>query len=132
MEAPMIMASKATAPTTIPAIVPVEGPRLGFCIWAGDVIGGLVQRAGELVEDWILSVTDVVDDVEEEVLEGDLTNRDVADSVVKSVVDAAIDVVDAGFADTEEELVVELTVESSLVLVEDALLVLEWDVVNKE
>jgi hypothetical protein len=70
-------------------------------------------------------VTDVVDDVEEEVLEGDLTNRDVADSVVKSVVDAAIDVVDAGFADTEEELVVELTVESSLVLVEDALLVLE-------
>jgi hypothetical protein len=41
------------------------------------------------------------------------------------VVGAAIDVVDAGFADTEEELVVELTVESSLVLVEDALLVLE-------
>jgi hypothetical protein len=70
-------------------------------------------------------VTDVVGDVEEGMLEGDLTNRDVADSVVKSVVGAAIDVVDAGFADTKEELVVELTVESSLVLVEDALLVLE-------
>jgi hypothetical protein len=128
----MIMASKATAPTTIPAIVPVEGPGLGFCIWAGDVIGGLVQRAGEFVEDRVLSVTDAVENVEEEVLVRDLTNRDVEDSVVESVVGAAIDVVDAGFADTEEELVVELTVESSLVLVEDALLVLEWVVVNKE
>jgi hypothetical protein len=77
------------------------------------------------VEDRVLSVTDAVENVEEEVLVRDLTNRDVADSVVKSVVGAAIDVVDAGFADTEEELVVELTVESSLVLVEDALLVLE-------
>jgi hypothetical protein len=77
------------------------------------------------VEDRVLSVTDAVENVEEEVLVRDLTNRDVEDSVVESVVGAAIDVVDAGFADTEEELVVELTVESSLVLVEDALLVLE-------
>jgi hypothetical protein len=70
-------------------------------------------------------VTDGVDDVEEEVLMRDLDNRDVADSVVVSVVGAAIDVVDAGFADTEDELVVELTVKSSFVLVEDALLVLD-------
>jgi hypothetical protein len=48
--------------------------------------------------------------------------------VVESVVSAAIDVVDAGCAGTEEEVVVEVT----LVLVEDVLLVLRTDVVNKE
>jgi hypothetical protein len=84
------------------------------------------------MEDWVTSVTDDAEDVEEDELVEDFVVRDDVGWVLKLVMGAAVDMVDAGFADTEEELVVELADELPIVLVEDALLVLNWDVVNKD
>jgi hypothetical protein len=84
------------------------------------------------MEDWVTSVTDDAEDVEEDELVEDFVVRDDVGWVLELVMGAAVDMVDAGFADTEEELVVELADELPIVLVEDALLVLNWDVVNKD
>jgi hypothetical protein len=61
----MMIASKATAPTTIPAIAPVEGPELRGCIWAGVTIGGLDPSADVPVEVRMVSYNDDVEDVGE-------------------------------------------------------------------
>jgi hypothetical protein len=41
----MMMASTATAPTTIPAIVPVDGP-VGLCMLVGDTADVFVASTG--------------------------------------------------------------------------------------
>lgn len=100
MTAPMRKASAATAPTTIPAIAPVDGPELGVSV--GDVVEVEDASAGSLDEELMTGMSPVVID--------------------------KVDDTDVEVTDSEEVLVVEL----SLVVVDDALLVLGREVVNKE
>jgi hypothetical protein len=60
----MMMASAATAPTTIPAIVPVDGPA-GLCMLVGDTADVFVASKGGSDEDWGGIDVDAAGDLDE-------------------------------------------------------------------
>lgn len=75
-----MMASTATAPITIPAIAPVEGPGLEFCVCAGVVIVVLVSAADVSKKDVVgPEIVDVFDVDPERTLEKDF--RDSGDVI---------------------------------------------------
>jgi hypothetical protein len=61
----MMMASTATAPTTIPAIVPVDGP-VGLCMLVGDTADVFVASTGGSEVDWEGLSVDAAEDLDDD------------------------------------------------------------------